>query len=549
MVLRTAAWALAIMVLAHPAAAAGHRARLSGDLAGHLAVGSQSIRLIMDGTRAEVDAIARRYNLVVRRYLSSGGAVLVVNAGQLDALQQDAAVDHLAGDLLIRASADFAAASMGTDELRAGFEGLPPLSGAGVTVAVIDSGIDDRHEALRRRVVKTVDFLGGDGRDAFGHGTHVAGIIAGQGGTTFETQAYRGIAPGASLINLRVLGEDGSGRVSDVVDAIDWAVAHRRQYRIGVINLSLGAPVLQPYRDDPLCEAAERAWRAGILVVAAAGNYGRDAEGRSVFGGITSPGNSPYALTVGAMDTHGTPERSDDTLASYSSKGPTLYDLVIKPDLAAPGSRIVSAESAGTYLPTRFPELHVAGAGTDAYFRLSGTSMAAAEVSGAAALLLEARPRLRPADARLALQVTSTFVPEVGLLGAGAGSVDAPGAAAVLANRAVSTARRTPLLRILDPTHDQLIASDAHVLRPGEYSGMIAHLVAFTRISDGRQFDVGDTLRSQQDAGDTIVWGQQDIGDTIVWGQNAQDDLITRRQPEPLTCEAGGIPLCASDHH
>src|SRR5437762_1735271 len=231
-------------------------------------------------------------------------------------------------------------------------------------LAVIDSGIDTRHQAFAGgRVIATRDFTGGSGGDFFGHGTHVAAIIAGQRGTTPDTRDYRGIAFGAYLVNLRVLGADGSGVVSDVVDAIDWAVAHRNEYNIGIINLSLGAPVLQPYRDDPLCEAVERAVRKGIIVVTAAGNYGQTKDGRSVNGYITSPGNSPYALTVGAIDAHATPQRSDDTLAVYSSKGPTRYDLVLKPDLAAPGSHIASAESVGSYLSTTYPGKHVAGAG------------------------------------------------------------------------------------------------------------------------------------------------------------------------------------------
>ena len=153
------------------------------------------------------------------------------------------------------------------------------------------------------------DFTGGDGVDRFGHGTHVAGIIAGRAGRTADTRDYRGIASGASLINLRVLGDDGSGMASDVIEAIDWAVDHRREYRIGVVNLSMGAPVLQPYRDDPLCEAVERAVKAGIVVVVSAGNLGRTTEGKSLYGAIMSPGNSPYALTVGGIDTHGTPQR------------------------------------------------------------------------------------------------------------------------------------------------------------------------------------------------------------------------------------------------
>src|SRR5262249_19946781 len=194
---------------------------------------------------------------------------------------------------------------------------------------------------------------------------------------------------------LRALGDDGSGTVSTVVDAIDWAVDHQREFNIRILNLSLGTPVLQPYRDDPLCEAVERAAAAGILVVAAAGNQGRSTDGKTVLGSITSPGNSPHALTLGASGTHGTPQRADGTLAVYSSRGPTRYDLIIKPDLAAPGSHVVSAEASDAYLAKTYPARHVAGSGVNAYMQLSGTSMAAGVVSGAAALLMEQRAQLK----------------------------------------------------------------------------------------------------------------------------------------------------------
>jgi serine protease AprX len=206
----------------------------------------------------------------------------------------------------------------------AGDGNLKPLSGAGVSVAVIDTGIDTRHEALKKRVIFTKDFTGGDGMDRFGHGTHVAGIIAGAGGSTPDTSGYRGIAYGANLVNLRALGDDGSGTVSKVVEAIDYAIDHQKELNIRVINLSLGTPVLQPYRDDPLCEAVERAVDAGMVVVVAAGNQGRNTAGQTVLGSITSPGNSPFAITVGALDAHDTAKRSDDTVATYSSRGPTV---------------------------------------------------------------------------------------------------------------------------------------------------------------------------------------------------------------------------------
>src|SRR3954462_12917559 len=420
----------ASLAAAAPAAADGggsngHRARLSADLSDHLNVGSQAIRVSAHGTRGGGDALAVRYNLRVARYLASG-AVFVVNAGQLEALRQDDTQDHLSGDVRLVSSVDaLTIESIGADQVAAGSGDVGPLTGRGITVALIDSGIDTRHNALKKRVLATKDFTGGDSVDRFGHGTHVAALIAGKQGRSDDPRHQRGLAPGAWLLNLRVLGDDGSGFASDVIEAIDWTVAHRLEYNVRVINLSLGAPVLQPCRDDPVWEAVDRAVRAGIVVVAAAGNYGRAADGRSVYGAIASPGNSPYAITVGALDTHGTAKRSDDTLAAYSSKGPTRYDLIVKPDLAAPGSHIRSAESQGSYLSKTYASRHVSGAGANAVMQLSGTSMAAGFVSGAAALVLDARENLTPRNTKAALQLTSTFMPEAGLVGAGAGEINA----------------------------------------------------------------------------------------------------------------------------
>jgi len=308
--------ACALIVFAASPAAAAHNARLSADLTDHLSAGSQAIRVIVHGTRAEVDALASRYSLRIVKYLQSG-AVFLVNAGQLDAMRQDDTQDHLSGDIRIRSSVAAAdAESIGADQVWAGSDDVRSQTGRDISVAVIDSGINAKHNALKGRVLVTRDFTGGDGDDHYGHGTHVAAIIAGQGGRSADTRDYRGIAPDAYLLNLRVLGDDGSGDISDVIEAIDWTIEHRREYNVRIINLSLGAPVLQPYRDDPLCEAVERAARAGIVVVVAAGNYGRTEDGKSVYGAITSPANSPHVIAVGAVDTHDTAQRSDDTLAS-----------------------------------------------------------------------------------------------------------------------------------------------------------------------------------------------------------------------------------------
>ena len=415
---------VAVSVVA--ARAAVPRARLSADLAAHLAAGSQAIDVIVHGNRAEVDALARRYNVVVKKYMKSG-AVLRVTAGQLAAIADDGTQDHLSADIAIRSSADVVAESIGADQVWAGSGEVAGLSGNGIGVAVIDSGVDFRHAALRQRVVASRDFTGGDGSDGYGHGTHVAALIAGA-----RLGEYRGIAYGASLINLRVLDGRGNGQASDVIEAIDWAIDNRGAYNIRVINLSVGAPVLQPYRDDPLCEAVERAVAAGIVVIASAGNGGVTAEGRTVYGSITSPGNDPSAITVGALDLHGTPQRSDDTVAGYSAKGPTMYDLVLKPDLVAPGSGVVSAEAAGSYLAATHPERHVSGSGATGYLQLSGTSMAAGVVSGTVALMLERRPGLGPRLAKAVLQMTSSFVGTVAPFQVVLGSLNA-----LLATRSV----------------------------------------------------------------------------------------------------------------
>ena len=190
-----------------------------------------------------------------------------------------------------------------------------------------------------------------------------------------------------------------------------------------MINLSLGAPVQQSWRDDPVCQAIERAWRVNIVTVAAAGNFGKTADGTEILGGITSPGNCPYAITAGALNTKGTTYRSDDVIATYSSRGPTAIDHLIKPDLLAPGNKIQSLLAPGALIAKQHPEL-VVGAGKDAKLELSGTSMSSAVVAGAAALLLEARPKAKAETIRALLQLGAEQLPGLGLIREGAGSLN-----------------------------------------------------------------------------------------------------------------------------
>ncbi len=218
---------------------------------------------------------------------------------------------------------------------------------------------------------------------------------------------YKGIAPNANLISLRVLDQNGAGTDSFVIAAIDLAIqlSSTGKYNVRVINLSLGRPVFEPAAYDPLCQAVEQAWRAGIVVVVAAGNEGRDnSVGENGYGTINSPGNDPYVITVGAMKTEGTATRTDDLIASYSSKGPTLFDHYAKPDLVAPGNLIVSTLPPGLTLSNAYPKNTITGN----YFMLSGTSMATPVVSAAAALLLQQNPRWNPDQVKARLMETAS---------------------------------------------------------------------------------------------------------------------------------------------
>ena len=306
------------------------------------------------------------------------------------------------------------------------------LDGSGIGVAVIDSGmVDKKNGSVKKsdlnksgtgdsRIVYSQSWVN-DGLgtlDGFGHGTHVAGIIGGSGyNSTSDVLTFKGIAPNVQLINLRVLDRNGSGTDSSVIAAIDRAIQLKSKYNIRVINLSLGRPVYESYTLDPLCQAVEAAYQAGIVVVVSAGNDGRDnSAGTNGYGTITAPANDPYVITVGAMKSMGTPTRADDQIATYSSKGPTAIDHIAKPDLVAPGNLVVSIiENASSTLATTYPQnaiplsYYVTGGSTAAssYFALSGTSMAAPAVSGAVALLLQQNSKLTPDQVKARLMKTA----------------------------------------------------------------------------------------------------------------------------------------------
>jgi serine protease AprX len=419
---------VAVAMLSWPHTMLGQRQpSRSGDL---VSVTGDRIRVIVQGDERGLSWVGRRHPRGVKRQLT-GASALELTRAEFDALMRESAVSHVSRDLPV--VADMAVTNLVTraESVWAGTSGLlgigstPSYKGSGITVAVIDSGIAP-HSAIGSRVIGRVNFVStepGVTGDPFGHGTHVAGMIGGV--NTKVTASYTGgSAPAVKFVDVRVLGRTGVGYTSDVLAGIDWAIANRSKYGIRVINLSLGHPVAESAKTDPLCIAVDRAVKAGIVVVASAGNNGLTSTGAKVLGGITSPGNSPAAITVGALDTKGTSSTYDDVVAPYSSRGPTAIDLAVKPDVVAPGTRIVSLESGGSYLAQTYPQWHVAGSSTNGYLRLTGTSMAAAVVSGGVALLLDAQPSMSPAQVKIVLQTGARFTPSAGLIGGGTGSVD-----------------------------------------------------------------------------------------------------------------------------
>ena len=272
-----------------------------------------------------------------------------------------------------------------------GLEGL--FTGNGVTVAVIDSGIQNGAD-FTGRIAGAYDFTAGKGAilvtpsDEYGHGTHVSGLIGSTGAAS--SGKYAGMAPGVKFLSLKVLDRKGSGKTSNVIAALDFAVAHKNKFNVRVVNLSLGHPIYESAATDPLVRAVERAVHAGITVVVAAGNVGTNpVTGVQGYGGIASPGNAPSALTVGAAATAGTLARGDDRVATYSSRGPTWYDGFAKPDVVAPGSNMISNAADGSTLVLSYPSL-VVKEGTAKFLRLNGSSMATGVVSGLVALMMEA---------------------------------------------------------------------------------------------------------------------------------------------------------------
>ena len=451
------------------------------------------------------------------------------------------------------------------------------LDGTGVGVAVIDSGVTavgdlywwiPSNQTYGSRVVYSQNFVPGttDTSDQYGHGTHVAGIIASQGwfstGGNF-THTFKGIAPNANIINLRVLDQNGAGTDSSVIAAIQTAISLKSTYNIRVINLSLGRQVYESYTVDPLCQAVEAAWSAGIVVVAAAGNQGRnDSAGTEGYGTIAAPGNDPYAITVGAMKTANTPTRVDDTIASYSSKGPTAYDFVVKPDIVAPGNQVVSTLAPNAPLLSTPTDVYLSeyssstttstGSGgntknnkknstssltantiSPSYMRLSGTSMATPVVSGAAVLLLQQNPNLTPDQVKARLMKTasknfpaySTVTdPTTGIIYTdyydiftiGAGYLDV---GAALSSNDLADASAVSPAAVFDPSTQSVYLVTGQGVVWGDSSPWATSLVWGTNVFvNGTAVLWGSSVcwGTSSNAGFSVVWGSG-----VVWGDTS----------------------------
>ncbi len=476
--------------------------------------------------------------------------------------------------------------------------GAPCLMGTGVGIAVLDSGTQPEHISLLAEVPKrwttrknsstawttgstTATSLQPGSPEAvayetaitnvdtwvdrWGHGTHVASIAAGRrrvgtyyfsvGGapaTWYYMVTPGGIAPGAKVYDMRVLGADGTGNLNDVIEGIEWIIYSARQYGIRVMNLSLTAGSNLSWRDDPLARAVRSATAAGIVVVVAAGNSGPGLATTEVYGGIGSPAHDPSVITVGAVNSRGTYKRSDDRIARFSSRGPTrgsrldssgtrIYDHLVKPDVVAPGNRIPGAaskdpdlvaqlgSSGGNWFWSNHPSqlkfrTFDTSGGQQNYMLLSGTSMAAPVVAGPAALLLAANPGLTPPLVKAILQYTAQPVANAGLLHQGTGQINIPGALAL------ARALRTDLAQ----------AIEADTIKPGD------PLLA-----------AGKTMPAPQStiSGETFTWSQMAVigGSHVVSGPSLftvyspiwdprltwANGVVERRTPEYWPAAAG----------
>ena len=466
-----------------------------------------------------------------------GAASATVRGGQLLGLANDPDVTYIYADVKLSAKFDPIAGAGLVTQAGAREVNAPAVwaqynvIGRGVGVAVLDSGIY-AHPDLARRIVAAIDLttptptvspvpLG----DAGGHGTHVAGLIAGDGSASGG--AFTGVAPGANVIDVRVINANGGSSVSTVLAGLQWVLQNRATYNIRVANLSLGAPESTSYTLSPLSAAVEVLFFAGVNVIVSAGNSGPGT------GTIAVPGDDPFVITVGAVDDNGTPGLGDDSVPTWSSCGPTAHDNLAKPDVAAPGRRMVSLRSPGSALDQLLPDRRVTapGASSADYFMLSGTSMAAPMVAGAVALLLERDPTLNTRQVKRRLMSTAAPLGFGTSFTRGAGLVDALAAVASTDSTAWSDTSRPSdgFARMVYPLiFGQPLAWDSLSFNGGVDSmGVPWANVNWTDIT-------WDSVTWNDITWDSITW------EGITWDSVGQQDITWDTTFDPLSSSGPG---------
>jgi serine protease AprX len=356
-------------------------------------------------------------------------------------------------------------------------------------IAIVDSGIDSSKVAdFGARVVAHVDFCSlcpaGSTGDLEGHGTMVAGLAAGNG------SLYPGVARNANLVDLRTTRADGASRTSDVLAATDWILQNKDKYGIRVANYSMRSANPSSFRFDPLDKAVESLWFNGVVVVAAAGNFGVENTPQAM---RFAPGNDPFVITVGATQTQSTTTPSDDTVAPFSAFGHTP-DGFTKPEISAPGRMIISTVPMGSTLPTTVPDRVVA----PGYMWMSGTSLAAPIVAGAAAQVLANHPTWTPDQVKGALMKSASRLSAVSNDAGGVGELNA--ARAVALNSAPNPQKNL----------DKFIAPDAN----GQlFFNGDAWAAAVASQTDWSETDWSETDWSETDWSETD-WSETDWSET-----------------------------------
>jgi serine protease AprX len=466
-----------------------------------------------------------------------------IHSQDVDALANDPCVKAISSDATLYADAlpgsgttitsDWDTAAPHTTSTLRDTLGLPHSAsldpdvptGDRVGVAIIDSGIAPSAD-FRGRITGFWDFTKpgplkpSAPYDDFGHGTHLAGLIGSSG--VLSNDEFQGVAPGVRLVGLKVLDGSGQGKTSDVIRAIEFVLTNKAALHVQVINLSFGHPILSPAADDPLVQAVEKATAAGFIVVVSAGNFGeKQADGSVGYMGITSPGNAPSAITVGCTITQDTVTRFDDVVAPYSSRGPTLFDAFVKPDVVAPGHHLASDTNPSSSLYTELPQNRASADTGQPLLELSGSSMAAAVVSGVVALILESHNHdgmnhqkpLTPNLVKGILEYSAIPIEGADYLTEGSGEVNAAGAIELA--RGIDTSK---------PVGSTWLNGVTPVTVIGDASDVWSqHVIYGDRVLGG-----GVILTNNSVWSTNIVWGTNVVwssyvdtdADNIVWGTN-----------------------------